>query len=54
MGDKAERMRLNPEPLRAVKVSRCTGCGKRAPWCSCGKADYVERVIAADQEGTDG
>jgi hypothetical protein len=36
----SERMNLNPDPLKMVVVKRCRGCGKRAPWCSCGAADY--------------
>lgn len=34
------RLQVNPEPLVVVDVGRCSGCGRRAPWCSCGKADY--------------
>lgn len=30
----------NEAPIAVVKTVRCRGCGKRAPWCSCGAADY--------------
>lgn len=43
-----ERMNLNPEPLKAVRVLVCRGCRKRAPWCSCGEADYFDPQPTAD------
>lgn len=36
----ARRLQHNPEPVKVVDVPLCTGCRKRAPWCSCGKQDY--------------
>lgn len=31
----------NPDPITVVTGDvYCSGCRKRAPWCSCGKADY--------------
>ena len=35
-------LQVNPDDLKTVKEYRCRGCGKRAPWCSCGKADYQD------------
>lgn len=34
------RMAFNPEPLSAESIPTCQTCKKRAPWCSCGSADY--------------
>lgn len=34
-----ERLSIHPEP-QAVDVKVCIVCHKRAPWCSCGIADY--------------
>lgn len=41
-------MNLNPEPLKIVKVPVCRRCRMRAPWCSCGAADY-ELAIRTDE-----
>ena len=42
-GGVAEELGLlehNPEPIRVVDVKTCSTCNMRAPWCSCGRADY--------------
>jgi hypothetical protein len=40
MSERERRVEVNPEPLEAKPIPVCKGCGKRAPWCSCGAADY--------------
>lgn len=32
---------VNPEPLKAEPILVCRQCRMRAPWCSCGAADYA-------------
>jgi hypothetical protein len=42
IGDSRERLTVNADPLKVVKVATCRVCRKRAPWCSCGAMDYED------------
>lgn len=44
----------NEEPVRVVKVVRCRRCRKRAPWCSCGAADYDDLPASDEIVSDDG
>lgn len=35
------RLAVNPDPLEVTEVKSCRICSMRAPWCSCGQADYA-------------
>ena len=48
----AGRLRINPDPLKVVCVPVCRGCGRRAPWCSCGAMAY-ETSLQGTHPGTD-
>jgi hypothetical protein len=52
IGVRADRLTVNPEPLRVESIPICRGCGKRAPWCSCGAMDYAPSA-GVDPAGDD-
>lgn len=35
------RLQVNADPLLAAPLAVCRQCNRRAPWCSCGAADYA-------------